>query len=88
MARKSKGESLCGCGCCKVESMVSVDERGQLVLPKELRDKANIRAGDKLAVISLERGGKNCIIALIKAENLADMIKQFLGPITKELQKK
>ena len=26
--------------CCKVESIISVDERGQMVLPKELRDKA------------------------------------------------
>ena len=35
--------------CCRVESIISVDERGQMVLPKDLRDKANIRAGDKLA---------------------------------------
>jgi antitoxin PrlF len=32
--------------------MVSVDERGQMVLPKDLREKANIKAGDKLAVVS------------------------------------
>ena len=24
--------------CCRVESLISVDERGQMVLPKELRD--------------------------------------------------
>ena len=24
--------------CCKVEAIVSVDERGQMVLPKELRE--------------------------------------------------
>ena len=24
---------------CRVESLISVDERGQMVLPKELRDK-------------------------------------------------
>lgn len=40
-----------GMGCCKVESVVSVDHRGQMVLPKEIRDRAKIRAGDKLAII-------------------------------------
>ena len=34
--------------CCKVESIVGVDERGQMVLPKEIREKAKIGAGDKL----------------------------------------
>lgn len=87
MAKKAKAD-FCGCGCCKVESMVSVDGRGQLVLPKETREKAGIKAGDKLAVVSMERHGKNCVIALIKAENLADMVKEFLGPVTKEIMKK
>ena len=33
--------------CCKVESIVSVDERGQMVLPKEIRERAKIGAGNK-----------------------------------------
>jgi AbrB family looped-hinge helix DNA binding protein len=37
-----------------VESIVSVDERGQMVLPKDIREKAKIRPGDKLAVVSME----------------------------------
>ena len=32
--------------CCKVQAVVSVDERGQMVLPKEIREKAGIKAGD------------------------------------------
>jgi hypothetical protein len=31
--------------CCRVESLISVDERGQMVLPKELRDKAGLTRG-------------------------------------------
>ena len=69
---------------CKVESIISVDERGQMVLPKELRDKINISAGDKLAVISWEKDGKVCCLSLIKAENLAEMTKDLLGPMMKE----
>ena len=54
--------------CCKIESLISVDERGQMVLPKEMRDKANIRPGDKLTLVSWEKDGKICCINLIKAE--------------------
>ncbi len=70
--------------CCKVEAVVSVDDRGQMVLPKELREKANIRAGDKLAVTTWEKGGRVCCISLIKVEELADMVRAMLGPVMKE----
>lgn len=72
-------------GCCKVESVISVDERGQMVLPKELREIAEIQAGDKLAVISWEKNGKICCISLIKVEELAEMVKHLLVPIMKEI---
>jgi len=55
--------------CCQMEGVISVDQRGQIAIPKELRDKANIRAGDKLAVISCEEG-KTWSISLTKAENV------------------
>ena len=69
--------------CCRVESVVSVDERGQMVLPKELRDRANIRAGDKMAVISWEKEGEVCCIYLIRTERLAERVKDLLGPMMK-----
>jgi antitoxin PrlF len=71
--------------CCKVESLISVDERGQMVLPKEIRDKANIKAGDKLALISWEKDGKVCCFTLIKAGDFGDMVKEMLGPMMKEM---
>ncbi len=67
--------------CCRVEALVSVDERGQMVLPKELRDKAGIRAGDKLAVIAWDKGGEVCCLTLIKADCLAGHVRDFLGPV-------
>jgi len=69
--------------CCNVESVITVDERGQMVLPKEIREKANIKAGDKLAVVSLKKEGKFCCIALIKAENLSGLVIDLLGTIIK-----
>ncbi len=75
--------------CCgssfRVEALVSVDERGQMVLPKELREKANIKPGDKFAVTSMESDGKICCIALIKADELTGMLKNILGPLVKDL---
>jgi AbrB family looped-hinge helix DNA binding protein len=73
--------------CCKVESLVSIDERGQMVLPKELREKADIKPGDKLAVISWEKDGITCCFTLIKADALAGGIRDFLGPMMQDLSK-
>ncbi len=73
--------------CCKVEALISIDDRGQMVLPKELREKANIRAGDKLAVMSWEKDGKVCCISLTKAEELTGMVKAVLGPVMTEILK-
>jgi antitoxin PrlF len=70
---------------CKVESIISVDERGQMVLPKELREKAGIMAGDKLAVTSWEKNGNVCCITLIKVDQLVELVKGQLGPILKEI---
>jgi antitoxin PrlF len=74
--------------CCKVEALVSVDERGQMVLPKETREKVGIQAGDKLAVIRLENDGRTCCLALVKAEDLAGMVKTLLGPMIEEITAK
>ena len=73
--------------CCKVESVVSVDERGQMVLPKDLREKANIKAGDKLAIVSYgQMNGVTCL-ALVKVDDLSSLVKQMLGPVFKEMSK-
>ena len=90
MARKAKDRcpmvpASTGLSCCKIESLISVDDRGQMVLPKEIREKAQIRAGDKLAVVSWEKDGRICCISLIKAEDFAGMVKGFLGPMMEEI---
>ena len=74
-----------GIGCCSVEAVISVDDRGQMVLPKEIRDKAGIGPGDKLAVVGMEQNGKPCCISLIKVEDLTGMVKSMLGPMMKDI---
>lgn len=83
-------EECCGsvtpaASCCKLQSLVSVDERGQMILPKEIRDKAGISAGDKLALTSLEKDGKICCMILTRADELAGGVKIMLGAVVKDL---
>lgn len=92
MAKQDKSEDCCSpvvekASGCKVDALISIDERGQMVLPKELRDKANIRPGDKLAVVTCEKDGKACCLTLIKAEEFGGMVKNLLGPMMGELLK-
>ena len=84
-ARRNQTEKT---GCCKVESVIGVDDRGQLVLPKELRDKANVKAGDKMAVVSWAKDGEVCCIVMIKADGLTKMVADMLGPIMKDITEK
>ena len=83
-------------GCCEsgltlspsgfqVESLITIDERGQMVLPKDVRAKAGITAGDKLALVSCEQNGKFCCLTLLKADDLVGMVKNHLGPLVNEL---
>jgi len=51
------------------------------VLPKDVREKAGVRPGDKLALISWERDGEVCCLALMKTDRLSGMVKQVLGPL-------
>ena len=87
MAKKVENKSCCASdmSCCKVDSVITVDDRGQTVLPKEIRDKAGIHTGDKLALVSLEKDGKICCFTLIKAEEFGDMVRGLLGPMMKEV---
>jgi antitoxin PrlF len=71
----------CVAAVYKMAALLSVDERGQMVLPKDLREKAGIRPGDKLALFTLEKEGGFCCMALIKAENLSSMVSTILGPL-------
>lgn len=86
---KEKNQECCSGGgkaaCCTVAALVTIDGRGQIVLPKELREKAGIKAGDKLAIVSLGSENDVCCISILKSSDLADVIKNKLGPLMKNL---
>lgn len=75
-------------GCCKVEAVVPVDERGQMVLPKEIREKTKIKPGDKLAIITWEKERGICGFTLLKADDLAEIVKSTFGSIIEGVSKK
>ena len=74
--------------CCesvKVQALISVDERGQMVLPKDVREKAEIHGGDKLALTTIEKDGKVCCMVLTKSEDLVQVVQSTLGSVAKVL---
>jgi len=82
MASSKKAEDQ---ECCAIEALITVDERGQMVLPKDVREAAGIRPGDKLALIAWKKGGTVCCMSLIKADELRDMVRGKLGPLMKDI---
>jgi len=69
--------------CCKVEALVAVDRKGQILLPKDLREKENIKEGDKFAIINVGAGGKPCCLILMRAGILEPMVQNALSPVLK-----
>ena len=89
MTQKKSTDNCCepvgNACCCKVEAIVNVDERGQMILPKDIRDKVGIRPGEKLALTTWEKGGKVYCISLIRADEFTEMVKGVLGPVMKDI---
>ena len=82
--------SACGCTpndvasaetCCRIEAVVSVDERGQLVLPKDVRTKLGLLPGEKLAVVSYGEGDRTCCVTLVRADALGGAVRGVIGPL-------
>lgn len=73
-------------GKVRVDAVLSVDERGQMVLPKDIRQRAGIKPGDKLAVVSYENEGQVCCLWLMKTEQLLGSVRESLGPLMSALQ--
>jgi AbrB family looped-hinge helix DNA binding protein len=84
---KIKGKKCCAArGYGKVshhiEAIITIDERGQMVLPKETRTKAGIRAGDKLALVGWRRGDHVCCLSLVKVEEMTEMLGDLMDSLT------
>jgi antitoxin PrlF len=81
-------KECCNEECCKIDAVVSIDAKGQIVLPKDLREKANINPNDKLAVIGFQRNQEVCCIVMLKVDALESSLKNMLGPIFENVFRK
>ena len=81
MSRSSNTKSF------SIEAVVSCDERGQLVLPKDLRRRLGIAAGEKLALMNFKTSDDDFCLTLIKAEALNNLIKEYLKPVVQQMKK-
>lgn len=81
---KRKGKKCCEsppAGSYHIEGIISVDERGQMVLPKEARIKAGIQAGDKLALVAWRKGDRVCCFTLIKVDEMGEMLGELVSSL-------
>jgi antitoxin PrlF len=80
----SKENDTC---CCSVTAIVSVDEKGQLVLPKDIRTWIGLKPGDKLAVVSM--GGKEepCCLMLMRADSLNEAVRVKIDTVMGKKEK-
>jgi antitoxin PrlF len=79
--------SSCVGDTLRIDAVISMDAKGQIVLPKDLREKANFRPNDKIAVVACEKDGEVCCIMMLKAEKLVGAVTKTLSPMLKGVTK-
>ncbi len=79
--------SSCIGDTCRIDAVISMDAKGQIILPKDLREKANLKPNEKIAVIACEKDGEVCCIMMLKAEKLQGAVTKTLGPLLKSVTK-
>ncbi|MBN2152563.1 MAG: AbrB/MazE/SpoVT family DNA-binding domain-containing protein [Candidatus Lokiarchaeota archaeon] len=78
----------CGCStnpddsALTLFSITKIDERGQIVIPKDVRDGLGWNKGEKIAIITRKNTeGKLCCVMLVHVDSLADYIKGFVSTL-------
>lgn len=64
-------------GTCRVEAIIPIDERGQIVIPKGIREKLGLQGNDKLVLISWEKDGAIESLSIVKNDAFSDIVKNY-----------
>lgn len=72
------------CKATRIEAVLTVDNKGQILLPKDLREKVNINTEDMLVVIAgCDENGEICCLILVKADLIDEELRSILSPMLK-----
>lgn len=70
--------------CLRLEAVATIDRKGQVVIPKHLRDESRIKPRDKLIIMVYESKEGVCCIVLLKAEELAEIATRMITSVFDE----
>lgn len=74
------------CKATKIEAILTIDSKGQILLPKELREKASLKPGDRLVTIAgCDEEGQICCFILLKGEVVDEEVRKVISPMLKEM---
>ena len=88
MSKNDNCDSVCSTdtSCCETEAIVKIDDRGQILFPKDLRTDLNIKPGDKFIVVTMKKKDGNIgFFSLIKANEFTGIVENFIAPIVAEI---
>jgi len=71
----------CDGDACRIDAVITIDVKGQIVLPKDLRERADFKPNDKIAVVACEKGGEVCCVMMLKADRLSGAVTKTLAPM-------
>jgi AbrB family looped-hinge helix DNA binding protein len=64
-------------GSCCVEAIISMDDRGQIVIPKDLRDKLGLKSSEKLVLISWTKNNKVESVSIMRNDVFSEIINNY-----------
>lgn len=68
----------------EVEAVLTIDARGQIVIPKDVRIRAGINDGDKLVLVSQRYGERICCLSLVSANVFSDKMPGLIQSLLTE----
>ena len=64
-------------GSCYVEAIISMDDRGQIVIPKNIRDKLGFTSSEKLVLISWTKNDKVESVSIMRNDVFSEIVNNY-----------
>ncbi len=64
-------------GSCYVEAIISMDDRGQIVIPKNIRDKLGFTSSEKLVLISWTKNNKVESVSIMRNDVFSEIVNNY-----------